>query len=172
MDTDYITLDGGSAGASTVIPAAIAQCPGDFVDELSDVQDPTLASTHRKESSNVRSVVAHWGAAYAVVAVTAADPAKRDRYEHAAISSLLPSILEFNGLIDTTIPIQHALSIQANYDRRDVKGRMFIVPLPHEPHGQFTANVTSPAGGSKTQSQVAFDWIVNDQALLVRAFPK
>jgi hypothetical protein len=74
MDTEYITLDGGSAGASTVIPAAIAQLPGDFVNELSDVQDPTLVSTHREESSSVRSVVAHWGAAYGVVAVTAADP--------------------------------------------------------------------------------------------------
>ena len=71
MDTDYITLDGGSAGASTVIPAAIAQLPGDFVNELSDMQDPTLASTHRDESSSVRSVIAHWGAAYGVVAITA-----------------------------------------------------------------------------------------------------
>jgi hypothetical protein len=168
MDTEYITLDGGSAGASTVIPAAIAQLPGDFMNELSDVQDPTLASTHRNESSNVRSVVAHWGAAYGVVAVTAADPAKRDRYAHAAIRGLLPSVLEFNGLIDTTIPIQHARSIQANYGRRDVKGRMSIVPLPHQPHGVFTANVTTPIGGSKTQSQVAFDWIVQDQALLLK----
>ena len=165
MDADYITLDGGSAGASTVIPAAISQIPGDFVSELSDVQDPTLASTHRNESSSVRSVVAHWGAAYGVVAVTAADPAMRDRYEHAAIASLLPSMLEFNQLIDTTIPIQHALSIQANYHRRDAEGRMTIVPLSHEPHGQFTANVTSPAGGTKAQSQVAFAWIANDQGL-------
>jgi hypothetical protein len=79
IDSEYITLDGGSAGASTVIPAAIAQIPGDFVGELSDLQDPTLASTHRNESSRVRSVVAHWGAAYGVVAITAADPARRDR---------------------------------------------------------------------------------------------
>eukprot|EP01050_Picozoa_sp_SAG11_P037060 SAG11_NODE_14430_length_612_cov_0.830409_1_plen_147_part_01 len=140
---------------------------GDIMSELSDVQDPTLASTHRNQSSNVRSVVAHWGAAYGVEAVTAADPAKRDRYEHAAIASLLPSVLEFNGLIDTTIPIQHARSIQANYERPDVNGRISIIPLPHQPHGMFTANVTTPTGGSKTQSQVAFEWIVHDQALLL-----
>ena len=170
MDTRYITVDGGSAGASTVIPAAIAQLPGDFVGELSDAQDPTLASTHRNESSGVRSVVAHWGAAYGVVAATAADPAKRDRYAYAAKASLLPSVLEFNGLVDTTIPIQHALSIQANYDRRDVGGRMSIVPLPHTPHGVFTQNVTTPgSAGSKTQSQVAFEWVVRDQALVVQS---
>jgi acetyl esterase/lipase len=168
MNAEYITLDGGSAGASTVIPAAIAQLPGDFMNELSDAQDPTLASTHREESSSVRSVVAHWGAAYGVVAVTAADPAKRDRYAYAANASVLPSVLEFNGLIDTTIPIQHAQSILANYDRSDVKGRMSIVPLPHQPHGVFTANVTTPTGGSKTQSQVAFDWVVHDQTLLLK----
>jgi len=168
IDADYITLDGGSAGASTVIPAAIAQLPGDFVREISDAQDPTLASTHRHESSSVRSVVAHWGAAYGVEAVTAADPAKRDRYAYAAGASVLPSVLEFNGLIDTTIPIQHARSIQANYDRGDVKGSMTIVPLPHEPHGQFTANVTTPTGASRTQSQVAFDWVVHDQALILK----
>ena len=165
MDTEYITLDGGSAGASTVIPAAIAQIPGDFTNELSDLQDPTLASTHRNESSSVRSVVAHWGAAYGVVAITAADPAKRDRYAYAANAGLLPSVLEINGLIDTTIPIQHALSIQANYER--VEGRMLIVPLPHEPHGVFTANVTTPTG-SRTQSQVAFDWIAHAQGLVLK----
>eukprot|EP01044_Picomonas_judraskeda_P007166 COSAG03_NODE_756_length_5978_cov_29.453308_1_plen_497_part_00 len=169
IDTEYITLDGGSAGASTVIPAAIAQLPGDFTSELSDVQDPTLTTTHRNESSSVRSVVAHWGAAYGVEAVEAADPAKRDRYAYAASAALLPSVLEFNGLIDTTIPIQHALSIQANYGRHDVDGRMSIVPLPHTPHGVFTENVTTPGrAGSKTQSQVAFDWIVHDQALVVK----
>ena len=78
-------------------------------------------------------------------------------------------MLEFNGLVDTTIPIQHALSIQANYGRRDVNGRMSIVPLPHTPHGVFTENVTTPGkAGSKTQSQVAFDWIVHDQALVLK----
>jgi hypothetical protein len=169
IDTEYITLDGGSAGASTVIPAAIAQLPGDFVNELSDAQDPTLTSTHRNESSSVRSVVAHWGAAYGVVAVEAADPTKRDRYSYAASTALLPSVLEFNGLIDTTIPIQHALSIQANYGRRDVNGTMTIVPLPHTPHGVFTENVTIPGrASSKTQSQVAFDWIVSDQSLVLK----
>jgi hypothetical protein len=95
----------------------------------------------------VRSVVAHWGAAYGVVAVEAADPAKRDRYAYAASAALLPSVLEFNGLVDTTIPIQHALSIQANYDRPDINGRMSIVPLPHTPHGVFTENVTTPGAG-------------------------
>jgi hypothetical protein len=90
------------------------------------------------------------------------------RYAHAASALSLPSVLEFNGLVDTTIPIQHALSIQANYHRPDIKGRMSIVPLPHQPHGMFTANVTTPTGGSKTQSQVAFEWIVNDQALLLK----
>ena len=78
--------------------------------------------------------------------------------------------VEFNGLVDTTIPIQHALSIQANYDRRDVGGRMSIVPLPHTPHGVFTQNVTTPgSAGSKTQSQVAFEWVVRDQALVVQS---
>ena len=82
----------------------------------------------------------------------------------------MPSVLEFNGLVDTTIPIQHALSIQANYDRRDVGGRMSIVPLPHTPHGVFTQNVTTPgSAGSKTQSQVAFEWVVRDQALVVQS---
>ena len=45
---------------------------------------------------------------------------------------------------------------------------MSIVPLPHQPHGMFTANVTTPTQGSKTQSQVAFEWIARDQKLLLK----
>jgi hypothetical protein len=166
IDTDYITLDGGSAGASTVLSAAISQIPGDFTNELTDTQDPTLVTTHREERSSVRSVVAHWGAAYGVVAATYADPLTRDRYAHAANASVLPSVLEFNGLIDTTIPIQHAREIQANYGRSDVRGTMAIVPLPHQPHACWGANVTVPATGeTKTQSQVAFEWVVQEQGL-------
>jgi acetyl esterase/lipase len=166
IDTDYITLSGGSAGASTTLSAGIAQVTGDFTDELTDEEDPTLTTTHREESSSVRSVIAHWGAAYGVVAATAVDPLKRDRYAHAANASLLPSVLEFNGLIDTTIPIQHARSIQAHYGRHDVNGRMAIVPLPNQPHACWDANVTVPTTGeTKTQSQFAFEWTVRDQGL-------
>ena len=54
------------------------QLPGDFTTE---VPDPTIASTHPEVSSAVRSMIVHWGAPFAVDAVTTADPQHRSRYD-------------------------------------------------------------------------------------------
>jgi acetyl esterase/lipase len=193
---DFITLAGGSAGACTILGAGIAQRPGDFTDEIPAAVDPTINSTHPEESAAVRSMIVHWGAPFAVDAATAADPLHRSRYQRtgagagagapagtgarwvpatavspsvAAVADEppLPSIIAFNGLIDTTIPIEHILEVQRAYEA--VNGTMVVRPLPDEPHACWNATVVvhEPDGQNRTISmpEDAFDFIQRVQML-------
>ena len=144
IDPDYITLAGGSAGACTILGAGICQLQGDFTTEIPPEVDPTIASTHPKVSSAVRSMIVHWGAPFAVDAVTTADPRHRSRYARAAVAGAaseapLPSIIAYNGLVDTTIPIEHILEAQRAYAAAN--GTMVVRPLPGEPHACWDATV-------------------------------
>ena len=158
VDPRYITLDGGSAGACTILGAGLAQVPGDFTTEISLADDPTLATTNLAQSSSVRSMVVHWGAPFAVDIATTADPLHRSRY----LPHPLPSIIAFNGLIDTTVPIEHIREVQRAYQAANAT--IVVRPLPNQPHACWDANVTV-GGRQVTQPEDAFAFIRSDQRL-------
>jgi acetyl esterase/lipase len=160
VDPAFVTLDGGSAGACTILGAGIAQDAGDFKVEISLADDPTLASTHLAESSAVRSMIVHWGAPFAVDIATVADPLHHSRYHRDPGS--LPSIIAYNGLVDTTIPIEHIRAVQRAYE--EVNATIVVRPLPNEPHACWGANVTVD-GVVVTQSADAFEFIRREQEL-------
>ena len=99
VDTSFLTLDGGSAGACAILGAGLAQEQGDFTSEVSEAEDPTLRSTHLGVSDSVRSMIVHWGAPFGVDIATSADPKHRSRYHRGA----QPSIIAYSGLVDTTV---------------------------------------------------------------------
>ena len=217
----------------------LAQEPGDFTAEISPADDPTLSTTHREQSSAVRSMVVHWGSPFAVDAVTAADPLHRSRYQLEPPLAL-PSIIAYNGkkwtcrrivfvifliffgsvlffvfviffflvncgicalyvpsrrkstlhallcspqcictltcvtaagmpllhaiegLVDTTIPIEHIRAVQRAYE--EVNATLVVRALPNQPHACWDANVTVD-GVVTTQSADAFDFIRREQQL-------
>ena len=163
VDTGYITLAGGSAGACTILGAGVCQVQGDFATEIPLQTDPTLATTHLNESSAVRSMIVHWGAPFAVDRATAADPGHRSRYTAAG----LPSIIAYNGLVDTTIPIEHILEVQREYTAAN--GTMVVRPLPGQPHACWNATVVVPGPDGKnrtlTMPEDAFAFIQRVQML-------
>ena len=161
-DPAYLTLDGGSAGACTILGAGIAQLTGDFTTEISMADDPTLATTHLAQSSAVRSMIVHWGAPFAVDIVSRADPQHRSRY--LAPHTALPSIISYNGLVDTTVPIEHIRAVQRAYQQANAT--IVVRPLPHQPHACWDANVTV-SGVELTQSADAFAFIRREQRLTV-----
>jgi glucosylceramidase len=166
VNPDHVTLAGGSAGACTILGAGIAQLPGDFTAEIPAATDPTIASTHLEESSAVRSMIVHWGAPFAVDTATAADPLHRSRYEQAAAAGSLPSIIAYNGLVDTTIPIEHILEVQRAYEV--VNGTIVVRPLPGDPHACWNATVVRPVDGKQqpmTMPEDAFEFIQRVQRL-------
>ena len=56
IDTNYITVGGGSAGAVTAIGAGISN-PEDFRDEIKPNQNPTLASTNPEQSYQIKTII-------------------------------------------------------------------------------------------------------------------
>ena len=94
---------------------------------------------------------------------TAADPRHRSRYQGAG----LPSIIAYNGLVDTTIPIEHILGVQRAYAAAN--GTMVVRPLPGQPHACWNATVEQPQpdGTNRTvgMPEDAFDFIRRVQEL-------
>ena len=93
--------------------------------------------------------------------MTAADPQHRSRYRRDA-QNPLPSIIAFNGLVDTTVPIEHIRAVQRAYD--EVNATIVVRPLPNEPHACWDATVTVD-GVVTTQSADAFAFIKQQQQL-------
>ena len=110
----------------------------------------------------MRSLIVHWGAPFAVDAATVADPGHRSRYRGG-----LPSIIAYNGLVDTTIPIEHILEVQRAYTAAN--GTMVVRPLPGQPHACWDATVVVPEPDGKnrtlTMPEDAFDFIRQVQML-------
>eukprot|EP00937_MAST-01D_sp_MAST-1D-sp2_P000259 g259.t1 len=161
VEPAYITLDGGSAGACTILGAGLSQVSGDYAAEVPLADDPTLATTHLGQSDAVRSLVVHWGAPFAVDIATAADPEHRSRYRRDPRDPL-PAIISYNGLVDTTVPIEHIRAVQRAYAAAN--GTIVVRPLPNQPHACWDATVTV-GGVVKSQSADAFEFITREQHL-------
>ena len=99
--TTSFTLQGGSAGATTVIELAITGgdgvFAGDYTSELVGV-DPTLDSTNLDSPALVTGLIDYWGALFAEDAMVTLDPLHRQRW-----SSASPPTIAFHGTNDTTV---------------------------------------------------------------------
>merc|ERR1712216_997309 len=59
IDVTRIASSGGSAGATDMLAAGVS-FEEDYKNEITESQDPTLASTNMKSSSAVQCLVLHW----------------------------------------------------------------------------------------------------------------
>ena len=114
VDSSRMVATGGSAGATNVVAAAVT-FEQDFTREFTHAQDPTLASTHLEQSSKVQAVVSHWASDGMITLIERYDALHTSRY-----SSANAPILEFHGDEDTTIPLDRARAVQAQYARTGV----------------------------------------------------
>ena len=114
IDPTRIVVSGGSAGATNSVAAGVT-FDGDYRDELTVDEDPTLSTTHLEQSDKVQCVVSHWASDGEIDLVTKFDPKKRSRY-----SAANAPIVEFHGTNDTTIPIEHARAVQQEYKKTGV----------------------------------------------------
>lgn len=114
VDPTKIAVSGGSAGATNAVATGVT-FDGDYKDELTVEEDPTLATTFLNESSTVQCVYAHWSSDGEIDLIVEHDPQNRSRF-----SASNAPIVEFHGTQDTTIPISHALAVQAAYNATGV----------------------------------------------------
>lgn len=109
IDPWRIAASGGSAGATDMLAAGVA-FDDEYKDEITTNQDSTLASTNLQESSSVQCLVLHWAHEGGVTLVEQKNSGRESRFRPGN-----PPIVAFHGDQDTTIPIEHAYTVQQAY---------------------------------------------------------
>jgi acetyl esterase/lipase len=121
VDGARIAVTGGSAGATNALAAGVT-FEEDYFAELTEAQDPTLASTHPWASSAVQAVYGHWTSDGEVALAQAHDALNRSRY-----SAANAPVIEFHGDNDQEINITHAYAVQAEYNRTGVPYELVVL---------------------------------------------
>eukprot|EP00947_MAST-08B_sp_MAST-8B-sp1_P004682 g4682.t1 len=139
VDPTRIVVSGGSAGATNSLAAGVT-FDGDYRDELTVAEDPTLATTNLHVNDTVQCVVSHWASDGEVeLAAAHHPPAHLSRYSKANAP-----VIEFHGSVDTTIPIAHAKAVQAEYAKTGVPYELHV--LEGCAHGPWCYNGQGACG--------------------------
>ncbi|MEM8900000.1 MAG: alpha/beta hydrolase [Bacteroidota bacterium] len=152
INTDYITIGGGSAGAITAISLGISN-EEDFRDELSSSQDPTLSSTNLTQSYKIQTIVDFWGSKVGLDIID-------DIYGHQRFDANDPPLYIAHGTEDPTVLFSEGEALKAIYDSLGIPVAYY--PLEGAGHGAWNATVDG-----KRLEELAFEFIVEQQALIV-----
>lgn len=153
INTDYITVGGGSAGAITAITLGVSN-QEDFRDEIDTEQDPTLASTNLDQNYKVKTILDFWGSKVALDIL-------ENIYGHQRFDSYDPSLFIAHGTEDPTVKFTKAEELKAIYDANKVP--LGYYPLEGGKHGCWGATFNN-----KHLEELAFDYVVNQQKLVIQ----
>ncbi len=152
IDVNHVSVLGGSAGACMAI-AMGASNGGDYVTELSVMQDPTLQSTNLSESFQVQTVLDFWGGRASVDALSALDDEERFDSDNAPLMIV-------HGTADPTVDYAEATSLDATYNANGIPCTLY--PIENGGHGIWGATVN----GAQLWS-LGFAFMVEQQGLTV-----
>jgi len=152
IEPDHIAVIGGSAGSVLAVTLG-ASDEGDCTDEVSVEEDPTLLTTNLDQSSEVATVIDHWGGTAILTALELMDGIDRFDSTDAPVSIV-------HGTEDPTVLFAEAETIRAEYERTGVTYEWN--PLVGRGHGVWEATID---GQSLTES--AADFIIETQSLQV-----
>jgi len=150
INTNYITVGGGSAGAVTAISIGISK-QEDFRDEINGKLDPTLSSTNLEQSYQIRTIIDLWGSKVPLDAL-------REVFGHQRFDSNDPSLFIAHGDKDPTVPFSRAEDLKSIYEANGVPFAYY--PLKGKGHGAWNATINN-----KRLEELAFDFIVEQQKL-------
>jgi len=153
INTDYITVGGGSAGAITAITLGITD-QQDYRDEISSSMDPSLASTNLNQNYQVKTIIDLWGSKIAVDAI-------QDIYGHMRFDSSDPPLFIAHGTEDPTVAFSNAQDLKDIYD--DMGLVIDFHPIEGRGHGAWNATVNN-----KSIQAAAFEFIIEQQDLVVQ----
>lgn len=151
INTNFITVGGASAGAITTIALGISD-QEDFRDEISLIEDPTLATTNLAQTFSVKSMIYFWGS-----------NAKLELFESVyglnRYDGNDPELFMAHGTAyDPVTPFSEAIELQEIYEIINVYNQ--LIPLEGQGHGAWDAQING-----KGLSQMSFDFIVERQYL-------
>lgn len=157
INMDYMTVGGGSAGGITSVGVSVTD-PGDFRDELTVVEDPTLATTHLDQDYQVHTILDYWGSRVSVDLLQGV-------YGGTRFDPGDPPLFIAHGTEDQTVPYFNALLLQSTWNNIGVPHVLHT--LPGAGHGPWDATVDDADGNPQSLYQLAFDFVVAQQALQV-----
>ncbi len=152
INTDYITVGGGSAGAVTATMLGVTS-PEDYTEEISMTVDPTLTTTNLNQSTKVHTVLDFWGSGITVEILN-------DLYNKQRFDTSDAPILIMHGTEDPTVLFSEAEKLRDNYIATGVDYEFF--PLAGKGHGPWNATVNG-----KRLEALCFDFIIEQQQLKV-----
>jgi para-nitrobenzyl esterase len=152
IDTNHISVVGGSAGSIIGVALGVIN-PEDYTNELTTSEDPTLITINLEQPAVVHTVINHWGSAGGVNLLEQLDGVSQWDESDAPLSIV-------HGTVDTIVAFSNAQELRAIYSSTGVPFAYY--PLQGIGHGAWSATV-----GGKTLNELAFDFIVSSQGLLV-----
>lgn len=152
INTDYITVGGGSAGATTAIGIGVSDWI-DYKDELSLTQDFTLSSTNPTQTYEIQTILDFWGSDNSIEVLELI-------YSYQRFDMDDPALFIAHGTEDPTVPFSSAEDLKAIYENNEVDFAYY--PLEGKGHGPWGATVNG-----KSLSDLSFDFIVDNQNLEV-----
>ena len=151
IDTDEIAVGGASAGAITTVALGLTDL-GDFRDEISLQDDPTLSTTNLNETYEVQSMIYFWGSNKKVELYNTVYEV--DRYDGDD-----PELFMAHGDgYDPVTPYEGALVLQDIYDSLNIHNE--LVTLEGHGHGAWNAVVDG-----KGLFELTFEFLIERQDL-------
>ena len=152
INTDYITVGGGSAGAITSIGLGVSEL-GDYKDEISLSEDNTLSTTNLSQTYEVQTILDFWGSNASVEILELI-------YGYQRFDSNDPALFIAHGTEDPTVPFSSAEDLKTIWETNEID--FVYYPLEGRGHGPWGATVNG-----KSLSDLSFDFIVDNQNLNV-----
>lgn len=155
IDTDHITVGGASAGAITTIAVGISE-PGDFLNEISLAEDPTLATTNVNETYRIKSMVNFWGSNLVLEYFESVYGQSRyDRND--------PELFIAHGTEDENPFTNFSEATELNNTFDSIGVHLELYPLDGQGHGAWAARVNG-----SSLSELVFNFITERHDLDVR----
>lgn len=150
IDPERVAVVGGSAGSNLAITLAVSD-ESDCTDEVSIEDDPTLASTHLDQSSEVATVIDHWGGTAVLTVLELLGGSSRFDPTDTPMSIV-------HGTNDTTVAFSEAERLRSAYESNGVAHAWH--PLEGAGHAAWGATIDD-----RPLVEAAADFIVEVQGL-------
>ncbi len=152
IDSDYVSVGGGSAGAIIAITLGISDAM-DYTTEIPASIDPTLSTTNRGQSYKISAILDFWGSKVGLDALF-------EVYGRQRFDATDAPIMIVHGTEDPTVEFINAIELRDNYISTGVHYAYY--PLQGYGHGAWNATVDG-----KRLEKLSFDFIVEQQNLTV-----
>ena len=150
VNTNYITVAGGSAGSFISLALGITG-PGDYTDEISLENDPTLLTTNLNQKSEVHTIIDLWGGLGCISMLDYI-------YSIDAFDANDPPVLIVHGEDDTTVPISDSESLVERYNTLGIYNEFY--PLEGEGHSPWGSKIDG-----KSLDQLSCEFVIDRQDL-------